>query len=542
MTAVEHVDVLIVGAGLSGIGAAHHIQSAFPQRTYAILEGREAIGGTWDLFRYPGVRSDSDMHTLGYRFRPWTAAKAIADGPSILDYVRDTATEAGIDRHIRFGHRVTDAQWSTVDSLWTVDAVSGGRPVRLTASLLYLCTGYYRYDAGYSPEFPGIARFAGTVVHPQHWPEDLDYEGRRVVVIGSGATAVTLVPALAERAAHVTMLQRSPTYIAAMPSEDTIANRLRRLLGSRRAYPVVRWKNVLLATFIYQLSRRRPQVLKSMLRKAAIRQLPPGYDVDTHFGPRYRPWDQRLCLAPDGDLFTAVRRGRASVVTDRIAEFTATGLRLESGADLDADIVVTATGLRLLAFGGIRLTVDGREVALPKTMAYKGMMLSGVPNFVFTVGYTNASWTLKADLVSGFVVRLLRYLDRRGYDQFVPVNEDPSVSERPLLDFQAGYVLRSVDEFPRSGSRQPWRLGMSYAHDVVNLRYRRIDDGVLRFSRRPAPGQAAPEQAAAPGGAAAQNQLLHQGATGQRSIASATPTAPGVDSETSPAAASMPNG
>jgi monooxygenase len=538
VTAVEHVDVLIVGAGLSGIGAAHHIQSAFPHRTYTILEGRDAIGGTWDLFRYPGVRSDSDMHTLGYRFRPWTAAKAIADGPSILDYVRRTATEAGIDRHIRFGHRVTGAQWSTVDSQWAVDAVHDGRPVRLTARLLYVCTGYYRYDAGYSPDFPGIAGFAGTVVHPQQWPEDLDYEGRRVVVIGSGATAVTLVPALAERAAHVTMLQRSPTYIAAIPTEDAIANRLRRLVGSRRAYPVVRWKNVLLATFIYQLSRRRPQVLKSMLRKAAARQLPPGYDVDTHFGPRYQPWDQRLCLAPDGDLFAAVRRGRASVVTDRIAEFTATGLRLESGTELDADIVVTATGLRLLALGGIRLTVDGCEVELPKTMAYKGMMLSGVPNFVFTVGYTNASWTLKADLVSGFVVRLLRHLEARGYDQFVPVNEDPGVTERPLLDFQAGYVLRSVEEFPRSGSRQPWRLGMSYAHDVVNLRYRRIDDGVLRFSRRPAPGQPAPDGA----DPTAQNQLLHQGATGQRSIASATPTAPGVDSATSPAAASTPNG
>jgi cation diffusion facilitator CzcD-associated flavoprotein CzcO len=527
---MTHVDVLIVGAGLSGIGAAHHIQSAFPDKTYTILEARDAIGGTWDLFRYPGVRSDSDMHTLGYRFRPWTQAKAIADGPSILDYVRDTATEAGIDKHIRFGHRVASAEWSTVDALWTVEAVHGDQAVRFTARFFYVCSGYYRYDAGYRPDFPGIERFAGTVVHPQAWPDDLDYAGKRVVVIGSGATAVTLVPALSDKAAHVTMLQRSPTYIATLPSKDGIADRLRRLLGPRRAYPVVRWKNVVLGTLFYQLSRRRPSIVKSMLRKAAVRQLPPGYDVAAHFTPRYQPWDQRLCIAPDGDLFTAVRRGRASIVTDRIAGYTAGGLLLESGAALDADILVTATGLRLVAVGGIRMVVDGCPVALPETLAYKGMMLSGIPNFAFTVGYTNASWTLKADLVAEYVVRLLRYLDRHGYDQCVPV-ADARIERRPLLDFQAGYVLRSVDEFPRSGSRAPWRLGMSYAHDVVNLRYRRIADGVLQFSRRDGSRRAD-----------GQNQALHQGATGQRSIASATATAPGVPSETSPAAASMPKG
>jgi cation diffusion facilitator CzcD-associated flavoprotein CzcO len=481
----EQVDVLIIGAGLSGVGAAHHIQEAFPGRRYAILEARDAVGGTWDLFRYPGVRSDSDMHTLGYRFRPWTQAKAIADGPSILRYVRDTAAEAGIERHIRFGHRVVRAAWSSDDAQWTVEAVHGGRPVRLTASFLYLCTGYYHYDAGYEPEFPGIERFGGTVLHPQQWPADLDYAGKKVVVIGSGATAVTIVPAMADQAAHVTMLQRSPTYILSMPAEDAVANTLRRALGARRAYPIVRWKNVLLATTFYKLSRRRPGIVKSLLRKAAIRRLPPGYDVDTHFRPRYQPWDQRLCLVPDGDLFRAIRRGRASVVTDRITEFTASGLRLESGAGLEADIVVTATGLRLLAFGGIRLTVDGREVKLPETMAYKGMMLSGVPNFAFTVGYTNASWTLKADLVSEYVVRLLRYLDRNGYDQCVPANDDPAVTEQPLLDFQAGYVLRSIHEFPKAGSRVPWQLSMSYPHDLLKLRYGRIGDA-MRFSRRPA--------------------------------------------------------
>jgi monooxygenase len=480
---VSHVDVLIVGAGLSGVGAAHQLQKAFPRRTYAILEARDAIGGTWDLFRYPGVRSDSDMHTLGYRFRPWTQAKAIADGSSILRYVRDTAAEAGIDRHIRFGHRVVRASWSTEDARWTVDAVHNGQTVTLTASVLYVCSGYYHYDAGHVPEFSGIKSFGGTVVHPQQWPEDLDYTGKKVVVIGSGATAVTLVPAMADKAEHVTMLQRSPTYVMALPAEDAIATRLRRLIGPRRAYFVVRWKNVVMGTFFYQLSRRRPNVVKSLIRKAMIKQLPPGYDVDTHFRPSYNPWDQRLCLVPDGDLFTTIRHGKASVVTDRIAEFTETGLRLESGEKLDADIVVTATGLRMLAFGGIDLSVDGRAIELPKTMAYKGMMLSDVPNFVFTVGYTNASWTLKADLVSDYTVRLLRHMDAHGYDQFVPTNDDPTVTERPLMDFQAGYVLRSIDEFPRAGSRAPWQLGMSYAHDVVSLRHRPVDDGTMRFSR-----------------------------------------------------------
>jgi cation diffusion facilitator CzcD-associated flavoprotein CzcO len=481
----EHVDVLIIGAGLSGIGAAHHVQSAFPGRTYTILEAREAIGGTWDLFRYPGVRSDSDMHTLGYRFRPWTQAKAIADGPSILRYVRDTAAEAGIDRHIRFGHRVVRAEWFSEDAHWTVEAVHDGERVRFTCGFLYACSGYYRYDAGHTPDFPGIERFGGTVIHPQHWPESLDYAGKKVVVIGSGATAVTLVPAMAQQAAHVTMLQRSPTYIMSLPAEDAIANTLRRGLGARRAYAIVRWKNVAITTLLYRLSRRRPRVVKSLIRKAAIRQLPPGYDVDTHFKPRYQPWDQRLCLVPDGDLFKAIRQGRASVVTDRIKKFTETGLRLESGAELEADIVVTATGLRLLALGGARLAVDGRDVTLPDTMAYKGMMLSGVPNFAFTIGYTNASWTLKADLVSEYVVRLLRYLDAHGYDQCVPANDDPTVTERPLLDFQAGYVLRAIDDFPKAGSRAPWRLGMSYAHDLLKLRYGSIDDGAMRFSRRP---------------------------------------------------------
>jgi cation diffusion facilitator CzcD-associated flavoprotein CzcO len=482
----EHLDVLIIGAGLSGIGAAHHLQAAFPARSYAILEARDDLGGTWDLFRYPGVRSDSDMHTLGYRFRPWTQAEAIADGPAILRYIRDTAADAGIDRFIRYGHRVTEASWSSAESRWTVLAEHDGATREITCDFLLVCSGYYRYDEGYTPQFAGVEEFGGRLVHPQHWPEDLDCAGKRVVVIGSGATAVTLVPALARTAAQVTMLQRSPTYILPVPARDTVADRLRRLLGPRRAYTVVRWKNVLISTLIYQFSRRRPRQMRKFIRDLTIKQLPDGYDVDTHFKPSYQPWDQRLCLVPDGDLFRAIRDGRATVVTDRIDTFTATGLRLASGRELDADVVVTATGLRLLALGGIRLAVDGHEVALPQTMAYKGMMLSGVPNFAFTIGYTNASWTLKADLVSEFVCRLLRHMDEGGYRQTTPW-PDPAVAPEPLLDFPAGYVLRDIDRFPKAGSRAPWRLGMSYGHDVLTLRYGRIDDGTIRFTGADAP-------------------------------------------------------
>jgi monooxygenase len=480
----EQVDVLIVGAGLSGIGAARHLQSALPARSYVIWEAREAIGGTWDLFRYPGVRSDSDMHTLGYRFRPWASAEAIADGPAILRYIRDTAAEAGVDGRVRFGRRVVSAAWSSERARWTVTGTHDGQPVSLTCRFLYLCTGYYRYDGGYEPSFPGRQEFRGAIVHPQHWPAGLDYAGQRVVVIGSGATAVTLVPALAARAAHVTMLQRSPSYIAALPATDKMTAGLRRVIGERGAYAATRWKNITLQSLFYRLARRRPQLVRGLLRKGTVARLPPGYDVDTHFRPRYQPWDQRLCLAPDGDLFRAIRQGQASVLTDTIASFTPDGLRLESGAALAADIVVTATGLRLLALGGVTLSVDGREVKLPETLAYKGAMLSGVPNCSFTFGYTNASWTLKADLVAEYVVRLLRYMAARGYDSCVPVNADPRVTERPLLDFTSGYVQRSLHEFPKSGSRAPWHVVMSYPYDLLRLRYGRISDGALQFARR----------------------------------------------------------
>jgi cation diffusion facilitator CzcD-associated flavoprotein CzcO len=494
----EHVDVLIVGAGLSGIGAAHHLQERCPGKSYAILEAREGIGGTWDLFRYPGIRSDSDMHTLGYRFRPWTDAKSIADGPSILRYVRDTASEAGIDRHIRFDHRAVNAEWSSEAGLWTVEAerTDTSETVTLTCGFLFVNSGYYRYDEGYTPEFPGLDRFAGQVVHPQHWPEDLDYADKRVVVIGSGATAMTLVPAMAEDAAQVTMLQRSPTYVISMPGEDGFANRLRRHLPDRVVYPIVRWKNVLAQGVFYRLSRKRPELIKKLLRRGAVKALPPGYDVDTHFKPRYNPWDQRVCLVPDADLFQALGDGSAEIVTDRIKTFTEGGIELESGAKLEADVVITATGLNLLFLGGMKITIDGAEPDLPRALTYKGMMLSDFPNFAYTLGYTNASWTLKADLTSEYICRLLNHMDVGGYRICTPRVSDPSITEEPLLDFNSGYVLRSIERLPKQGSKEPWKLRQNYPMDLRMLRRGAIDDGSMRFSN-PAPRPQAATQSLA---------------------------------------------
>jgi monooxygenase len=480
----QHVDVLIVGAGLSGIGAAHHLRERCPGKSYAILEARDSIGGTWDLFRYPGIRSDSDMHTLGYRFRPWTDSKSIAEGPKILRYIEDTAREAGIDRHVRFNHRAVAAAWSSAEARWTVEAerTDTGETVTLTCDFLFLNSGYFRYDQGYTPEFPGIERFGGQVIHPQHWPENLDYAGKRVVVIGSGATAVTLVPAMAEDAAHVTMLQRSPTYVISMPGEDGIAIRLRRHLPEKAVYAIVRWKNVILQGLSYRLSRRRPELMKKLLRRGVVKALPPGYDVDTHFSPRYNPWDQRLCLVPDADLFKAIGDGSAEIVTDRIRTFNEKGIELESGRELEADIAVTATGLNLLFLGGMRLTVDGEEPEIPRALTYKGMMLNDVPNFAYTLGYTNASWTLKADLTSEYICRLLNHMDATGQRISVPTVTDPTVTEEPLLDFNSGYVLRSLAELPKQGSKEPWKLRQNYPVDLRMLRHGPIDDGTMRFS------------------------------------------------------------
>ena len=481
--ATEHFDVLIVGAGLSGIGAGYHLQQNCPSRSYAILEGRDCIGGTWDLFRYPGIRSDSDMYTLGYSFRPWREAKAIADGPAILKYVRDTARDYGIDKKIRFNHRVKRASWSSADAQWTVEAEqSSGETARFTCNFLFMCSGYYSYEAGYTPEFPGTERFKGRIVHPQKWTDDIDYAGKRVVVIGSGATAVTLVPEMAKTAAHVTMLQRSPTYIVARPQEDAIANWLRRHFPAKVAYGVTRWKNVLLGMLFYNLCRRSPERMKERIHKLVKQEIGTACDVDRHFTPRYNPWDQRLCLVPNGDLFRAIRAGKASVVTDQIATFSEAGLQLRSGDELPADLIVTATGLNLQVFGNVQLVVDSVPVEPAKTMSYKGMMYSDVPNLASAFGYTNASWTLKCDLTCEYVCRLLNYMDAHGCRQCTPRNNDPSVGAAPWIDFTSGYVQRSIEMFPKQGTRAPWRLYQNYALDLMNLRLASIDDGVMTFS------------------------------------------------------------
>ncbi len=489
-SAVEHpvLDVLIIGAGLSGIGAACQLQQRCPDKRFAILEARNAIGGTWDLFRYPGIRSDSDMYTLGYRFKPWTNPQAIADGPSILSYIRETAEEAGIPRHIRFGQKVVSAAWSSDDACWTVVAenTSNGECTTLQARFVYACSGYYSYDEAYRPAFPGEAAFKGTLVLPQFWPEDLDYTGKQVIVIGSGATAVTIGPSMAERAAHVTMLQRSPSYIVTRPAVDKIAQGLLAVLPQGLAYRMTRWKNVLLGMFFFKLARSRPARVKESIVSMAAKQLKPGFDVATHFTPVYKPWDQRVCAVPDGDLFRVIREGRASVVTDTIAHFTPAGIRLTSGKELTADIVVVATGLQLKILGGMTLTKDGKPFSASASMAYKGMMLGDLPNFAMAFGYTNSSWTLKADLTAGYVCRLLQYMDKHGKRVAVPQRE-PGVRPEPFLNFTSGYVQRGQHVLPKQGSRRPWQVYQNYLQDLLTIRFGRINDGVMQFDPRGTP-------------------------------------------------------
>ena len=479
---VEHFDVLIMGAGLSGIGAAHHLRRDCPGKTYVILEQRERIGGTWDLFRYPGIRSDSDMLTMGYSFRPWTSPKAISPGEDIREYITAAAREEGIDRHIRFQHRILRAAWSSGEAKWTLEAEHNGERVTYSCGFLFSCAGYYRYSSGYTPEFPELERFAGRVVHPQAWPEDLDYAGKRVVIIGSGATAVTLLPAMAETAGHVTMLQRSPGYIVSKPGEDRIANALRGVLPAMWAYRLSRWKNVAYMMYAYQIARRFPNFAKKGLIQLVQAELGSDFDVATHFTPRYNPWEQRLCLVPDSDMFKAIKSGKASVVTDEIEAFTEEGIALKSGKELAADIIVTATGLVLQAFGGAELVVDGRAVDLGKTVSYKGVMLSGVPNFAFVFGYINASWTLKADLICAYVCRLLNAMESRGARQVTPRGEGAAAA--PFVEgFTPGYMRRSLENWPKQGSKAPWRVFQNYIRDSISLRWSGIDDGVLKFGR-----------------------------------------------------------
>ncbi|MEN3746521.1 NAD(P)/FAD-dependent oxidoreductase [Sphingomonas sp. HF-S3] len=486
----EHFDVVVVGAGLSGIGAGYHLQANCPGRSYVILEGRDRLGGTWDLFRYPGIRSDSDMYTLGFSFKPWTNAKAIADGPSILSYLEETAAEHGIDRHIRYRSQVMGASWSSEDALWRVTAVQDGEEREFTCGFLFMCTGYYNYGRGFAPEFEGAGDFAGRIVHPQFWSDDIDYADKRVVVIGSGATAVTLVPELAKQASHVTMLQRSPTYVVSRPSEDSVANGLRRLLPAKAAYGVTRWKNVLLQQFFYRLARKRPAKVKAHMVQMVRDALGPDYDVETHFTPSYNPWDQRVCLVPDADLFATLRSGRAEVVTGHIRRFVKDGIELENGQLLPADLIVTATGLELQLVGDIPLIVDGETVDLSTHTTYKGMMLSDVPNLALSFGYTNASWTLKADLTSEYVCRLLKAMKNRGMRQATPRLATP-VEAAPFLDFTSGYVQRAMAKFPRQGTRKPWRLNQNYSRDLMALRYGSIDAEMEFSNPAPRPSAAA---------------------------------------------------
>lgn len=479
------LDVLVVGAGLSGIGAAVFLQKECPGKRYAIIDKRQSVGGTWDLFRYPGIRSDSDMYTLGYTFKPWTDPKAIADGPSIRDYIREAAREHGIERHIRFGRKMTAASWSSADACWSVeveDTATGARET-IRTRFLTMCSGYYSYEQAWRPDFEGEGEFRGIIVQPQFWPGGLDYSGKRVVVVGSGATAVTLVPAMAQQATHVTMLQRSPTYVVNRPSEYKFAHRWRRWLPERAAWHLARWRMIAESMFLYRIARRFPEAVKRHIVAQAGRELGPGFDVATHFTPAYKPWDQRVCVVPDGDMFKAIRDGRASVVTGHIARFTENGILLQSGQELQADIVVLATGLRIELLGGARLSIDGAPFEPARAMAYKGMMLSDVPNFAMTFGYTNASWTLKADLTAAWVCRLLRHMDVHGHAIAVPRKED-GVQPQPFLGFTSGYVQRALDHLPRQGSRRPWQVHQNYLQDMITIRFGRIADGVLRFGKQ----------------------------------------------------------
>jgi monooxygenase len=491
----EFVDVVIVGAGISGISAAWHLQQQYSgqdaKKSYVILERREKLGGTWDLFRYPGIRSDSDMYTLGFHFKPWATDQMIADGPSIWNYLNEAATENGIDKHIRYGQKVLAANWSDEHHRWELTVDRGGEQTEIHANFLWACSGYYNYDEGFSPEFPGLEDFGGTIVHPQHWPENLDYQGKKIVVIGSGATAITLIPALIDSGAgHVTMLQRTPTYIGSLPDKDPFAARAFRLLPEKTAYTAVRWKAILQATAQYQLARTMPGVFRKALRTMAERRLPAGYDYDKHFSPSYKPWDQRVCLAPNGDIFKAIRKGKADVVTDTIERVTADGITLTSGEHLQADIIITATGLNVQFFGGAQVLRNGEPQDLSTSMAYKGLMLSGLPNVAFTFGYTNASWTLKADLTSEYVSRLLHFMDSKGYDTVVPRDPGDDVEQLPFVDLTSGYIKRALDKLPKSGSKTPWRLKQNYLVDLRVIRNSKIDDGTLEFSRNRALAEA----------------------------------------------------
>lgn len=479
-----HFDVIIVGAGLSGIGAAHHISTRCPGKTFTILEARESMGGTWDLFRYPGIRSDSDMYTLGYSFKPWIAEEAIADGPAILSYIKEAAVEGGFENNIRYNHKVQHASWSSSEALWTitVGTKDQAESVKYTCGFLFMCSGYYNYDEGYTPDFKGLNDFSGTLVHPQKWPQSLDYTGKKIIIIGSGATAVTLVPELAEKAEKVIMLQRSPTYIMSAPQKDKIANFLRKILPGKLAYGIARWKNILTTLLFYKVCKKWPQALKKLLMKGVKKELGPGFDVEKHFSPHYNPWDQRLCLVPESDLFKSIRSGKSEVVTDHVERFVPEGIMLRSGTVLDADIIVTATGLNLQFLGGMTMTVDGKDVDSSQLFCYRGMMYSDIPNMAQAFGYTNASWTLKCDLTCEYVCRLINFMDKHHYSQVIPRLHEDKLEEEPLLDLTSNYIMRSANILPKQGSKKPWKLYQNYVMDIFNFRYSSFKDRILEFT------------------------------------------------------------
>ena len=480
----NHFNVIVVGAGISGIGAGYYLQKKCPNKSFVILEGRDNIGGTWDLFRYPGIRSDSDMNTMGFRFKPWMGVKSIADGPSILSYLHETVKENDLNKKIHFNQWVNEASWSSEDAQWTVQAENKKTQELqdFTCDFLFLCGGYYNYEEGYTPHFAGRENFLGQIIHPQKWPKNLDYKNKKVVVIGSGATAVTIIPTMAEKAAHVTMLQRSPTYFLSAPDEDPVGNFLRKFISSKLTYKLVRWKNIRFQWWFFQKCRKFPKKVKEFLIKQVREELGPNYDIETHFTPKYNPWEQRLCLVPNGDLFNAINAGKASVITDHIDRFTKKGIKLKSGGEVEADLIVTATGLNLEVCNGIKLEVDNNEVDISKTMTYKGMMFSDVPNLVATFGYTNASWTLRADLTSEYVCRLLNFMDKKGYANCCPRTAEHVEPDGDWLDFTSGYVKRSMHKFPKQGSRDPWRNTQNFPKDVLAIRWGNIDNKELKFT------------------------------------------------------------
>lgn len=476
----EHRDVIIIGAGLSGIGAACHLSRHCPQKNYLILEGRDAIGGTWDLFRYPGIRSDSDMFTLGYNFKPWTDPKAIADGDSILNYIKEAAQEHKVEQYIRYQHKVSSVAWDSQRAQWTIQTQVNGESKTYSCNFLFSCTGYYNYDKGYSPAFKDSKKFKGDIIHPQHWPEDLDYSGKKVVIIGSGATAITLLPSMAEQCDHITMLQRSPSYVLPVPQKDPMQDQLRKYLPEKAVYHTLRARNIALSMGVYQYARRFPEKMKAFIRSHNEYRLPEGYDMK-HFTPKYDPWDERLCAAPDADFFKAIKSGKASVVTDQIERFTKEGIQLASGEHLDADIIITATGLNLQLMGGVDVSVDGKAITMKEHMCYRGVLIENLPNLAMVFGYTNASWTLKADLVSEYVCKLINYMDKKGLSQVQAQNTDESVHQEPFMDLQSGYIQRAAGHVPQQGNKLPWKLYQNYALDFAMLKFGRVNDGALQF-------------------------------------------------------------